>query len=193
MAYIHPAAVAHRRDLRTRHDAWRFTPQGKMPGWLDPSATRVRLKEAQEEEARAALQAQVTELRASHERARELLAEIKYELAWRRLCRKYGYDPDQPRDELGRWTDAGGGSSAAASDDLAPRGPVLSDGSPDPIRAGDKLANVIPICILGSHGISTDAAGNKSWRAEYICADGFAFWREGLGGKVPGLRRDPRF
>ena len=53
----------------------------------------MRLKEAQEEEARAALDAELADLRASHERARQLLAEIKYELAWRRLCRKYGYNP----------------------------------------------------------------------------------------------------
>jgi len=104
MSYIHPAAVAHRRDLYTRHDAWRVAPEAKMPGWLDPSATRVRLKEAQEEEARAEFEAQVRALRESHERARQLLAEIEYELAWRRLCRKYGYNPDQPRDELGKWT-----------------------------------------------------------------------------------------
>jgi len=51
MAWIHPAAVEHRRKLFTRADAYRFaapgTPEAKMPGWLDPSATRVRLKEAQ--------------------------------------------------------------------------------------------------------------------------------------------------
>ena len=69
-----------------------------MPGWLDPSATRVRLKEAQEEEARAAFAAEMAELQASHERAREMLAEVKYELAWRRLCREFGYVPNQQLD-----------------------------------------------------------------------------------------------
>ena len=117
MSYIHPAAVAHRRDLYTRHDAWRVAPEAKMPGWLDPSATRVRLKEAQEEEARAEFEAQVRALRESHERARQLLAEIEYELAWRRLCRKYGYNPDQPRDELGKWTSgANAGNDATTTD-----------------------------------------------------------------------------
>ena len=57
MSTIHPAALAARRKYWTRPDAYRFappgTPEAKMPGWLDPSATRVRLKEAQEEEARA--------------------------------------------------------------------------------------------------------------------------------------------
>jgi hypothetical protein len=77
-----------------------------MPGWLDPSATRVRLKEAQEEEERAALAAEVKALQVQQDRLCEMLAEIEYELAWRKLCRKHGYDPDQPRDELGRWTDA---------------------------------------------------------------------------------------
>ena len=100
MSYMHPAALAARRKYWTRHDAWRFaapgTPEARMPGWLDPSATRVRLKEAQEEEARAVFEAELAELRASHERAKELLAEIKYELAWRKLCHKY-YNPSQPR------------------------------------------------------------------------------------------------
>src|SRR3954469_19531329 len=88
----------HRRKLYERQDAWRLappgTPEARMPGWLDPSATRVRLKEAQEE-ARAAFGAQVADLRASHERLKAELAEISYELAWRKLCRKYGYNPDQ--------------------------------------------------------------------------------------------------
>src|ERR1051325_8730679 len=99
MAWMHPLAVEHRRKLYTRQDAWRLAPPGtpepKMPGWLDPSATRVRWKEAQEEEARAAFEAELSELRASHERAKEELAEINYELAWRRILRKFR--PDQPR------------------------------------------------------------------------------------------------
>jgi hypothetical protein len=33
--------------------------------------------------------------------------------------------------------------------------------------------------MLGSHGISTDRFGNQSWRAEYVCADGFTFPRLG--------------
>ena len=102
MAWIDPRAEAARRKYWTRHDAYRFaapgTPEVKMPGWLDPSATRVRLKEAQEEEARAAFAAEMAELQASHERAREMLAEVKYELAWRRLCREFGYVPNQQLD-----------------------------------------------------------------------------------------------
>ena len=55
MSYVNPAWLEHQRTLQ-RADAYRFAPPGspeaKPPGWLDPSATRVRLKEAQEEEAR---------------------------------------------------------------------------------------------------------------------------------------------
>ena len=113
MAWMDSRALEYRRKLFTRPDAYRFaapgTPEAKMPGWLDPSATRVRLKEAQEEEAAAAFAIELAELRASHERAREMLAEVKYELAWRRLCRKYGYNPNQPRvpggnPDGGQWT-----------------------------------------------------------------------------------------
>src|SRR5215213_1406247 len=56
MTYFHPAWLEHQRKHFTRADAYRFAPPGtpaaKMPGWIDPSATRVRLKEAQEAEAR---------------------------------------------------------------------------------------------------------------------------------------------
>src|SRR6476661_2703546 len=99
MTSFHPAWIAHRRQRFTRADAYRFaapgTPEAKMPGWLDPSATRVRLKEAQEEEARAVFAVEEAERRASHERARQMLAEVKYALAWRKLCFKFGYTPHQ--------------------------------------------------------------------------------------------------
>src|SRR3954462_11987088 len=49
------------------------TPEAKMPGWLDPSAMRVRLKEAQEEEARQ------HELAAQEEFERELL-QLRWEV-----------------------------------------------------------------------------------------------------------------
>jgi hypothetical protein len=144
MSYMHPAALEARRKYLTRHDAWRFappgTPEAKMPGWLDPSATRVRLKEAQEEEARAAFAAEVKALQAQQDRLCEMLAEVKYQFAWRQMCRKYGYNPAQSRDELGRWADAGGGASTGVSDDGAPRGPILSDASPDPLRPGAQYA-----------------------------------------------------
>ena len=57
MAWIDPRAEEYLRRRFTRADAYRLAPPGspeaKMPGWIDPSATRVRLREAQEEEARA--------------------------------------------------------------------------------------------------------------------------------------------
>src|SRR3954447_21619031 len=129
------------------------TPEAKMPGWLDPSATRVRLKEAQEEEARQ------HELAAQEEFERELL-QLRWEVKKLKLEHELWlleekYSPDQPRDDHGRWTDAGGAASTDAADNGEPSGPVLSDASPDPVRAGDQFANVIPICMLGSHGISS--------------------------------------
>ena len=196
MTYFHPTWLAHQRKRFTRPDAYRLappgTPEARPPGWLDPSATRVRWKEAQEAEARAVFAAEVKRLQAEQDRLCAMLAEIKYDLAWRKLCRKYGYNPDQPRDELGRWTDAGGGANTDASDDGASSGPVLSDASPDSVRAGDQFAKVIPICMLGSRSISTDPHGNQSWWADYVCADGFTFRKFGTGGKIRGFWPDPR-
>ena len=127
MTYFHPAWLEHQRKRYLRADAYRFaapgTPEAKMPGWLDPSMTRVRWKEAQEEEARAAFAAEVKRLQAQQDRLCEMFAEIKYEFAWRKLCRKYGYNPDQPRDEQGRWTSGAnrvGDAVAASSGDDNP-------------------------------------------------------------------------
>ena len=119
MAWMDPRALEYQRKRFTRADAWRLaspgTPEAKMPGWLDPSATRVRLKEAQEEEARAQFEAELAELRASRERVKQELAEVNYELAWRRFCRKYNYAASeqldqkyngQPRNDRGSSTSA---------------------------------------------------------------------------------------
>jgi hypothetical protein len=149
MSYMHPAALAARRKYWTRPDAYRFappgTPEAKMPGWLDPSATRVRLKEAQEEEARAAFAAEVKALQAQQDRLCEMLAELKYELAWRRMCRKYGYNPDQSRapagsPQGGQWTSGDGISQSVPTGKPLADGRVLSDESPDPIRPGAQYA-----------------------------------------------------
>jgi hypothetical protein len=112
MAWFDPRAVAHRRQMFTRHDAWRWAPPGspeaKMPGWADPSATRVRLKAAQEEEARA------REAAAQEEFERELLhlrREVKkLKLEHELWLFEQKYNPDQPRDDQGRWTTYGNGS-----------------------------------------------------------------------------------
>jgi hypothetical protein len=112
-------------QLYVRADAYRFappgTPEAKMPGWLDPSATRVRLREAQEEaRARAAAEQEALErdieaLRESHQRVRIMLADVKFELALRGLGRKYS--ENQPRvpagnPDGGQWTSGGGGSAS---------------------------------------------------------------------------------
>src|SRR4051812_33115636 len=106
MTTFHPAWLEHQRKRHLRADAYRFaapgTPEAKMPGWLDPSATRVRLKEAQEEAARA------QEAAAQEEFERELLVlrrDIKkLKLDHELWLLEQKYSPDQPRDDHGRWT-----------------------------------------------------------------------------------------
>jgi len=122
MSYMHPAALEYQRKRFTRPDAYRFappgTPEAKPPGWLDPSATRVRLKEAQEEEARARVAAEQEELERELLQIRRDLADLKFELALRRIFHKYS--EDQPRSpkgnpDGGQWTrDAGKVGSEAA-------------------------------------------------------------------------------
>ncbi len=197
MTYFHPAWLEHQRQRYLRADAYRFappgTPEAKMPGWLDPSATRVRLKEAQE--AKAPRQAEA----AQEEFERELL-ELRLEVKKLKLDHELWlleekYSPNQPRvpagnPEGGQWTSGGGvpqGVPGNSSD-----GQVLSDENPDPIKPGDRLANVIPICMLGSKSISTDRFGNQSWWADYVCADGFTFRKVGFGGRIRPFLPDPR-
>src|SRR5262249_7781423 len=73
----------------------------------------------------AAIKAELAARRAARERAAEA-AQIKCDIAWERFVQTYkryveqqkaGFNPDQPRDELGRWTDAGrdGGSTDATT------------------------------------------------------------------------------
>ena len=146
MSYIHPAALAARRKYRTRHDAWRFaapgTPEAKMPGWLDPSATRVRLKEAQEEEARA-------QQAAAQEQFEHELAQLRWEVKKLKLEHELWlfeqkYSPNQPRDELGRWTSGAnsvGDAAAAGTEDRVWLGrEYLSDATPDPLWPGAQYA-----------------------------------------------------
>jgi hypothetical protein len=151
MVWFHPAAVEHRRKLFTRpdsarflrHDAHRFgRPKPSEKSWAARMVEQIRADE--EEVARAA---EIAAFEAGHRALRRELAELKFELAWRALCRKYGFNPDQPRDELGRWTDAGGASQSDSSDDPAESDAqpesdreVLSDGTPDPIRPGAQYA-----------------------------------------------------
>ena len=152
MSPFHPLWIEHQRKRFTRPDAYRLappgTPEAKPPGWLDPSATRVRLKEAQEEEARRQAETAQEE---SEGKLLQLLCEIKkLKLDHELWCFEQKYSPNQPRDELGRWTRVGGGESGASADvgDAAAEtqnesdsdGVVLSDASPDPIRPGAQYA-----------------------------------------------------
>ena len=165
MSYIHPAALAARRKYWTRPDAYRFaapgTPEAKMPGWLDPSATRVRLKEAQEEEARR------QELVAQEEFERELL-----ELRW--LVKKLKlehelwlfeqkYSPSQPRvpagnSDGGQWTSGASAVGDAAAADSSNE--ILSDETPDSIQPGSQYAQRLgrgPVVVrIGSRTVSVE-------------------------------------
>src|SRR4051812_30323333 len=99
MTYFHPAWLAHQKKRFTRADAYRFaapgTPEAKMPGWLDPSMMRVRLKEAQEEEARRRGQAAQEEIERELLELRHELAKLNLEYELRRFEEKYR--PSQPR------------------------------------------------------------------------------------------------
>jgi hypothetical protein len=100
MAWINPLAEEYQRRRFTRPDGDRYlradayrlaapgTPEAKPPGWLDPSATRVRLKEAQEEEARERAAAEWNELEREVWDMRTLVGHLKSYLALSREAQR---------------------------------------------------------------------------------------------------------
>jgi hypothetical protein len=66
-------------------------------------------------------------------RLKWLAAAANFELAMRRhaLALKAGFNPDQPRDDQGRWTDTGGARSSADNGQGINDSRVISDAMPD--------------------------------------------------------------
>jgi hypothetical protein len=103
-AYVHPAWEEYQRQRFTRPDADRYL----KPPPFDRQAfiAERRAAEGKADEAASAHAANVFD----DPVIRGLLAEIKLDPVLWKLRRKYR--ADQPRDELGRWTDEGGAGSA---------------------------------------------------------------------------------
>jgi hypothetical protein len=152
MSYVHPAWLEHQQKRFTRLDGQRWvrpdahrlmTPQ---PPQAKSYAARV-VEQRQVEEERTALDHELKAFYAEHLELRRRLADLKFELAWRRLRRKYS--PDQARDEQGRWTNSGNSTTAESNlvamtdgGGSAPPslGEVQSDASPDPVVPGAQYA-----------------------------------------------------
>lgn len=133
-----PAWVAHQRarwlrpdaHLFVRPDAHRFMPPG-APRLLGKDAVRYFWPDAPSER-RASEPAPLRGLdlsiaRASLRRLKGEVAALQAELRFRRFLRdlKAGFNPDQPRDDHGRWTDDNGsgtdGGGGGSSDDRQTR------------------------------------------------------------------------
>lgn len=126
MSCTNPTWQRHDWQRFVRHDAHRFmTPD---PNAYTSYATRL-LARRREEEVEAEREAELKALNAQHLQVCRELADLKFELAFRRIFRKY--DPNQPRvpagnPDGGQWTsDAGkdgstpGLRSNSASDELS--------------------------------------------------------------------------
>jgi hypothetical protein len=122
MAWIDPRAEEHLRRRFTRpdgqrylrHDAHRFDPP--RPVQRKSYAARV-IEEREAKEKRAALDHELKAFYAEHLELRRQLAEVKFELAFRRIVHKFR--ADQPRvpkgePEGGQWTKEGGGDAGRA-------------------------------------------------------------------------------
>jgi len=111
MSYAHPIWLEGRRKYWRRPDGYRFfkpgTPEAKMPGWLDPWATRVRMEEAAEDEAKAQAEAAQEQFERELLQLRWEVKKLKLEHELWRFEQKYS--PDQPRvpagsPQGGQWT-----------------------------------------------------------------------------------------
>jgi hypothetical protein len=101
MAQFRPAWLERRRRYYTRPDGHRWIrPNGKL--YLKPKSY-----ESKTEPNPPDLSAEIEELL----RLRSELAAIKVELKLRRFLREKAYNPNQPRDDHGRWTIEGGDSA----------------------------------------------------------------------------------
>jgi hypothetical protein len=114
MSYFNPIWLEGQRQRWTRNDAHRFAPPVPPKSF---AARRLEQRQAEEEQAAAAAEQGAFEREVLA--LRRQLAELKFDLVWRWFWRKYNYNPNQPRDEQGRWTEIGGGGNAAAKVRLA--------------------------------------------------------------------------
>ncbi len=73
-------------------------------------------------------------------RMRSELAAIKAELKFQNFRRalKANFNPNQPRDDHGKWTDAGNDTASVLTDGSDPR--ILSDAEPEGVRPGSQYA-----------------------------------------------------
>lgn len=154
MSYMHPAALAARHKYWTRQDAHRFAPPVPPKSF---AARRIEQRKAEEDEIARAVT--IEEYEVERLKLRRALAELKFELAWRRLCRKYGYNPNQPRvpsgnPDGGQWTDVGG-TSGSGRNDLR----VISDAVQDSPKPGAQYAqyraSVRPLLLNGQWQVPT--------------------------------------
>ena len=107
MAWIHPEFVEHQRKRFTRSDAYRW----QRPDQVDvnaPSCLRKYRRSSPPEHSDEIDDRTEAEL---HE---QRLALARLRLDWELLklaikARKAGFDPNQPRDDRGRWADSGFG------------------------------------------------------------------------------------
>lgn len=107
MSYVNPIWLEGRRRYWQRHDWQRFI-RHDAHRFLTPAgiAEEKRAAEAQaatRREAEAAAAVEHEAFYAEHLELRRQLADVKFELAFRRIFHKYR--PDQPRDDRGRWVD----------------------------------------------------------------------------------------
>jgi hypothetical protein len=124
MSYVNPIWLEGQRKRWQRHDWQRFIRHDAhrflTPAGIAEEKRAAEAEQAARGEAEAAAAAEHQAFYAEHLELRRQLADVKFELAFRRIFRKYS--PDQPRDDRGRWTDGGGRGGGGAGGEGAETG-----------------------------------------------------------------------
>jgi hypothetical protein len=144
--------------LYIKPDAYRYMPAG-TPRLLGADATRYfwpgAKKETPRQESSGAIRADSDQL----SQARTELAILRAEFKFRRFLRalKANFNPSQPRDDRGRWADAGSADNQLA-DGSDPR--ILSDAEPDSFQEYSQYAQD------RSRGQISVRIGNQTFQVE---------------------------
>jgi hypothetical protein len=142
MSYINPIFAEEQRRRWLRPDWQRWMREDAH--WFAP----LSVPETKSQHADADFAQELDAIRADHARVRQMLADVKSELAWRRFVRKYR--DDQPRvpagnPDGGQWTDGGGTGAARQPTGMTieparlrtnPRNPTTLPRAPIPILPG---------------------------------------------------------
>lgn len=170
-----PAWVEHQRKRWTRpnehlwirHDAYRFAPPG-APRWVGKDVVRYFWPEHRNDQPNQANnfkdQLGLATEREVVFRLKDELAALKAEISFRRLLRESkAFNPNQPRDDHGRWTNGGSSLSAHPRLYVASNFPRIPQQRPPSSNARTAIAKAVAIWLAEKAVGASEVIAKSSW------------------------------